>query len=252
MLFLIRISTVVTLFAATFLPAQTPRTPVLVELFTSEGCSSCPPADRLLASLSSMQPIAGADIIVLEEHVDYWDGIGWKDRFSSSTFTYRQNLYAPALRFDSPYTPQMVIDGRYQFVGSDAARATATIAKSAAEQKSELSVSSPTINGRQITASASLSGGQELPNGDLYAVLVQPSASTLVRSGENGGRKLEHVSIARAFRKIGKSQDLARSPITFTLTAPPDTDPTTLRLVVFAQHSSQGPVIAIAQSAKTP
>ncbi|HEY8997762.1 MAG TPA: DUF1223 domain-containing protein [Edaphobacter sp.] len=244
----LRISSVLTLFVATLLPAQTSRTPVLVELFTSEGCSSCPPADRLLAALNAAQPIAGADIIALEEHVDYWDGIGWKDRFSSSTFTDRQNLYAPKLGFDSPYTPQMVIDGRYQFVGNDAARATANIAKSATAPKSTLALSPSTISGRKVNASVSLTGGQPLPNGDLYAVLVQPSATTQVRGGENGGRKLEHVSIARAFSRIGRSQDLAKSPIPFSLTAPPDTDPSSLRLVVFAQLPSQGGIFAIAQS----
>lgn len=247
MLLVLRISSVLTLLAATLLPAQTSRTPVLVELFTSEGCSSCPPADRLLASLSAAQPIAGADIIALEEHVDYWDGIGWKDRFSSSTFTDRQNLYAPKLGFDSPYTPQMVIDGRYQFVGNDAARATATIAKSVASPKSVLTLSPSTISGRKVNASVAL-GGQPLPNGDLYAVLVQPSATTQVRGGENGGRKLEHVSIARAFSRIARTQDLTKSPVSFSLTAPPDADPSSLRLVVFAQLPSQGSIVAIAQS----
>jgi len=250
MLSALRSIAIATLFFSTLLHAQAPRTPVLVELFTSEGCSSCPPADRLLATLSTNQPIAAADIIVLEEHVDYWDGIGWKDRFSSSTFTDRQNLYAPRLGFDSPYTPQMVIDGRYQFVGNDASRATAAIAKSTTKHKASLNLSSANIQGRQITASVSSSS--TLPNGDLYAALVQPSATTQVRGGENGGHKLEHVSIARSFRRIGRTQDLARSALTFTLTAPSDIAPANLRLVVFAQQPSQGQVFAVVQSNPTP
>lgn len=244
----LRISSVLALFFATLVPAQTSRAPVLVELFTSEGCSSCPPSDRLLALLSTAQPVAGAEIIALEEHVDYWDGIGWKDRFSSSLFTDRQNLYAPRLGFDSSYTPQMVIDGRYQFVGNDAARATANIAKSAVAPKDTLTLSPPAISGRKIAASVALPDGHPLPNGDLYAVLVQPSATTQVRGGENGGRRLEHVSIARVFSKIGRTQDLTKAPVSFSLAAPPDADPASLRLVVFAQLPSQGGIVAIAQS----
>src|SRR5271163_1761135 len=107
--------------------ATSNRTPVLVELFTSEGCSSCPPADALLAKLSRDQPLEGADIIVLEEHVAYWDGQGWHDRFSSHEYTDRQSEYCTRLGANDAYTPQMIVDGTAQFVGNDAQHALKAI-----------------------------------------------------------------------------------------------------------------------------
>jgi hypothetical protein len=96
-----------------------PPVPVVVELFTSEGCASCPPADSVLEKLIASQPVAGARIIGLGEHVDYWDRLGWKDRFSSAAVTSRQRQYQARFRTESIYTPQMIVDGRAEFVGGD-------------------------------------------------------------------------------------------------------------------------------------
>ncbi|HTH52897.1 MAG TPA: DUF1223 domain-containing protein [Edaphobacter sp.] len=251
------------LLSVTFLFALTPpapsqtssssRTPVLVELFTSEGCSSCPPADKLLATLQTSQPVPGANIIVVEEHVDYWDHLGWHDRFSSAKFTERQNLYAPHLHFDDPYTPQMVVDGQSQFLGSDPFKAISSITQAAGSPKITLTLAKPSIEGLHLSSSVSTpAGGATLPKGDLYAILIEPSASTEVQKGENGGRHLNHVSIARSFQHIGNLQDLSRGPIFFKLNAPTDTDPAHLRLIVFAQSPNQGAVQGVTETMTMP
>jgi len=235
--------------------APSPRTPVLVELFTSEGCSSCPPADRLLATLQRRQPLANTRIVALEEHVDYWDRLGWKDRFSSAQLTERQNLYAPRLRFDDPYTPQMVVDGQTQFIGSDSAKAVAAIAKASQAPKVRLELARPVIDGRRITSSISVTTrNADLSHGDLYAILVTPSASTEVKSGENGGSHLDHVNVVRSFQRIGRLQDLSRGPLSFSATAPTGEDPGRMRLIVFAQLPDQGAVqgVAEAETSQTP
>jgi hypothetical protein len=128
------------------------RVPVLLELFTSEGCSSCPPADRLLEILDQKQPVAGADLIVLSEHVDYWDGDGWKDPFSSSQYTARQQEYTNRYNFDGVYTPQLVVDGRFGFVGSDGREASSAIQQAVRERKIPIEISNVARDGNQVTA----------------------------------------------------------------------------------------------------
>jgi len=112
--------------------AQEKRTPVIVELFTSEGCSSCPPADALLSRLERSQPIAGAQIIALEEHVDYWNNLGWVDPFSAPQYRVRQNDYAQRFFIESVFTPQMVVNGQAQFTGNDGNRALQEIGRAPA------------------------------------------------------------------------------------------------------------------------
>jgi hypothetical protein len=226
--------------------AQSSRTPVLVELFTSEGCSSCPPADKLLAVLDSKQPVSNAQIIVLEEHVDYWDREGWHDRFSSSLYTSRQSLYAPRLKFDDPYTPQMVVDGSFQFVGNDPSKAIAAITRAAGSPKIPLDLSAPVLDGKYLAGSVSTASRSQLPRGDLYGALVELTASTEVKSGENGGKHLDHVSVARSFQRIGKLQDLGNGPVAFKINVPAGIPAQHLRLVVFAQLPDQGAVRGIA------
>lgn len=223
---------------------QKPRTPVLVELFTSEGCSSCPPADTLLARLLHEQPFDGAQIIALGEHVDYWDGLGWHDRFSSAQFTARQTQYSARFHLDSIYTPQMVVDGAAQFVGNDQGQARRSIAEASRAVKLPLVISAVEIEGRKFSASVSAaSAGAE---GEVFAALVDPMDTTDVRNGENGGRRLNHVSVVRTLVRIGSTRDVAGKTLSFSITAPAASTPETMQLVVFAQSAELGRVIGIA------
>ncbi|MGO9255249.1 MAG: DUF1223 domain-containing protein [Bryobacteraceae bacterium] len=180
----------ISLAAAASAVAQTPApAPVLVELFTSEGCSDCPPADRLLEHLDSQA-------IVLSEHVDYWDRLGWKDRFSSPLFSRRQESYSPLLNPKGPYTPEMVVDGEAEFVGSDAKRAADAIAKAARRPKAEVKLSR-TQAGLQVEIASPPASG------DVWLALADDRDASEVAAGENRGRRLEHIAVVRSLRKIG-------------------------------------------------
>ena len=232
---------------------QATRAPVLVELFTSEGCSSCPPADALLAKLDRDQPVNGAEIIVLGEHVDYWDNGGWHDRFSSHQYTDRQSQYSARLKFDDVYTPQMIVDGTDQFVGNDASHALRSIQRAAQSFKVNLTLSQPVVDGRKVSASVSApSLATSKPHADLYAALVDRTDTTDVRGGENGGHKLQHVGVVRSLQKVGSLKDLDSGPVAFSLNAPPDAKPAEMRVVVFAQSNGLGAVVGAVSASVTP
>jgi hypothetical protein len=235
---------------ATTAGAQTaaPRTPVLVELFTSEGCSSCPPADALLGHLLRDQPVPAADIIVLSEHVDYWDSLGWRDRFSSHLLTERQNAYATRFAIDGPYTPQIVVDGTDQFAGSDSSRAQRSIAQAAHKNKLTITLSPIDVHSGSATGRVSVApNSSTLSKADLYVALVEVTTSTRVQRGENGGRTLQHVSVVRAIQRIGSLDALSRDPLPFSLTIPPDTT-ANLQVIAFAQQQGEGVILSVAET----
>src|SRR5438128_737063 len=169
------------------------RVPVLVELFTSEGCSSCPPADELLARLEQTQPVPGAEVIALSEHVDYWNHLGWADPYSSAAFSARQNDYARALETDGNYTPQMIVDGRAQFVGSNANRAREAIAAAARDPKAVLTLG--VVSQKLAADSTTLEVRVEnLPAGsvdhscDVLLAVTESGLRSSVSRGEIAGR----------------------------------------------------------------
>lgn len=180
-------------------PPSAGRTPVLVELFTSEGCSSCPPADRLLIELKQKQPVPNAQVIALGQHVDYWNYIGWTDRFSSSQFTARQQQYADRLN-DGPYTPQMVIDGATSIVGNDANGVSRAITRAAAAAKPvqvELSQAGDQV---QIKLHGLANSSPEV-----FFALVEDDLESKVKAGENEGNTLHHVAVARELESLGRA-----------------------------------------------
>lgn len=221
------------------------RTPVLVELFTAEGCSSCPPADDLLAKLESRQPVAGVDIIVLGEHVDYWDKLGWRDRFSSPQYTERQHDYGLRFKLDDIYTPQMVVDGTQQFVGNDAPHALRAIAHAGQTPKIALVLAKPLVEGHKVKIIVSTPASGPSSKADIYAAVVDVSDTTSVGGGENRGRELHHVAVVRSLQRIGRLENLNSKPIEATLTAPSDANPKNMSVVVFAQSAGPGQVIGV-------
>ena len=199
--------TLLALVVVSFLPPYEAfgqsSTPILVELFTSEGCSSCPPADAFLRVLDQTQPIAGARLIVLEEHVDYWDDQGWKDPFSLHACTLRQREYEERLHVArGPYTPQMVVDGSYELVGSDRGGAREVFAKARATPKITVEISSFKIS--QGEALAHVATSLVPSKAEIIAAIALDQAESEVRRGENQGRHLEHVAVLHDLVKIGQ------------------------------------------------
>src|SRR6266851_6931857 len=184
--------------------ADTPRSPVLVELFTSEGCSSCPPADALLERLDRSQPVSGADLIVLSEHVDYWNDIGWKDPFSSHEYSERQSAYAAQFGLGSIYTPQIVVDGHFELVGSDERRATQAIERATKVRKIPVSIS---LTDERMTTvhieTGPLPPAIPAESASVFLAIADNSDESQVSRGENAGRTLKHVAVLRDLVPVG-------------------------------------------------
>jgi hypothetical protein len=235
---------------------STPRTPVLIELFTSEGCSSCPPADALLEKLDRSQPVPAAEMIVLSEHVDYWNDIGWKDPYSSRQFSIRQGDYAHRFQLEGPYTPQMVVDGDAQIVGSDERQALHVTALHANESAAKLAkvpvaLSAPHLQGADTLVVHVDVGSPRPPaklkSAQVWIALADDSDQSSVKRGENAGRILRHVAVVRTLTQVGTveannafSKDVAVSTANTTLQ--------NLRVVAFVQEGVAGRVLGVAST----
>jgi hypothetical protein len=220
---------------------------VLVELFTSEGCSTCPPADKLLADLERNQPVNGVHVIILGEHVDYWNHLGWKDPFSSAQFSQRQTDYARALGIEDVYTPQMIVDGRAQFVGSSLPKALEAIAKAATVPKASLAMAIKTVAPNSINVTIQVKNVPDVSRGDKAEVVlavVENGLMSKVTRGENSGRALTHSAVTRKLIKVGPIEqgDVNR---TVTLRLDPEWKPKNLKVVAFVQQRARRGVLGV-------
>jgi len=223
-------------------PAQT----VVVELFTSEGCSSCPPADQVLSRLESpRQPAVirgkqqlplppGVEVIALGEHVDYWDQLGWKDKFSSPLFSARQQDYGKAFHLESVYTPEIVVNGQKEVLGSDSRALEEAIGEASRKPRAQVTIAMTSPQTVSFSVSRLPSGSHEA---DILLGVTEGGLVTSVFGGENNGRQLRHAAVVRSLSNVGRLE--ANRPGEYTAEAQlnlrQDWNRANLRLVLFVQ-----------------
>lgn len=218
------------------------KTPVLVELFTSEGCSSCPPADRVLSQLEKEQTNPDVEIITLALHVDYWNYLGWKDEFSAAGYSERQRGYAEKFKLDSIYTPQMVVDGQTQFVGSNLGTAQRAIGEAAKTSKTNIEFSTEKEGELKVKIS-------DLPAGEnsyVWLAIAEDNLKTSVKRGENSGKTLDHVSVVREMKLLGNLASTDKNfetEVAFKL--PTDWKKENVKFVTFVQGEKTKRVFAV-------
>jgi hypothetical protein len=223
-----------------------PSSVAIVELFTSEGCSSCPPADTLLGRINLKRTEAGQLIVGISEHVTYWNDYGWKDPYSLPLFTDRQGVYASRLSPEGSYTPQMVLNGRDQFVGSDGSALQRALRNDARREHFGLRIvsSAPTTEGLDVKFA--FSGHPSKPL-DIVAVLADDTDRSNVLRGENGGRQLQHVSVARSMMQVATVRNGGEQSVhvSFPNGFSPSSG-TGHHLILLAQEQRQGEILGAA------
>jgi hypothetical protein len=222
-----------------------PRT-VLVELFTSEGCSSCPPADVLLSQINQKRLDANTLIVGISEHVTYWNHDGWSDPFSDDVFTDRQNTYGGRFHLDSVYTPQMVVNGERQAVGSDRNAVLQAIRSISPQTGLKLDIVSAGADGRQLKVTYTVRGQAPGQTADIFAVVTDDLATSKVLRGENSGRTLSHVSVAQSITRVGALEDATDKTVILPLHGPGrSTIGQGRHLILFAQEPRSGKVLVV-------
>lgn len=222
------------------------QVPVLVELFTSEGCSTCPPADHFLELLDG-QPEAGMQIIVLSEHVDYWDHLGWRDPYSSPDFTQRQSSYAQHFRLNDVYTPQMVVDGTRQMSGVSFKEAESALNEARKTVKTELRITDVAVDGAKLRVhvESPVTLPERMRNAELYVVVALNHAESSVARGENAKKHLTHTAVVRKMVRVDKVK--AGERMVRDVECKIDANETAnLRVIAFLQDPDSGRVVGSA------
>ena len=215
--------------------SSSPSSVVILELFTSEGCSSCPPADRLLRQVHLKETGAGQLIVGISEHVTYWNNLGWKDPYSSYSFSDRQSAYRHHFGLATVYTPQMVVDGEAQFTGSNPHSAEESITRASAERKIPVQISSLVVQGGTLQAHVEVGRG----SGAIYVAVALNRVQSQVRHGENDGRRLSHVAVVQNLTKLG-SLDQGKGFAKDIKLKVSQVNPANLRIIAFVQETGQG------------
>ncbi|MEO6802953.1 MAG: DUF1223 domain-containing protein [Granulicella sp.] len=219
---------------------------VLVELFTSEGCSSCPPADALLRQINGQQMRPGKLIVGISEHVTYWNSLGWKDPFSATAYTERQEAYAQRFGTSGPYTPQMVINGQEQFVGSDKTALLRALAKQSQPSPLSLRIESMAIQGDHLALNFTWHGTSVPGSTQIFAVIADDTDQSSVLRGENSGRTLVHASVARSISHISTLRGPGKNSVSIVL--PPVTRGglrQAQHVILFAQKEGLGQIMGV-------
>ncbi|MGC2161466.1 MAG: DUF1223 domain-containing protein [Silvibacterium sp.] len=223
--------------------------PVLLELFTSEGCSSCPPTDEWLQRVDASQPIPGVQVIVLSEHVDYWDHDGWKDPYSSELLTARQREYVDGLHLRDVYTPQLILDGSSELLLNDVQKTTKALEDAAATPGVSVRIDSVKVaagNPHVLEGRIEVDPRSQGHGGDVYVATAIDHVTTKVLSGENGGHELTNVAVVEDLVKIGKLEKGKSFAQDFQVKLKPGSDPANLRVVAFVQEPHLGTVLGAA------
>ncbi len=218
---------------------KTKNSIAVLELFTSQGCSSCPPADRLLGKYAAMN-----NLIALSFHVDYWNRLGWKDPFSNAAFSQRQNKYAGVLKSSSVYTPQLIINGEKEIVGSDESNITAAIKRFENQESNVvLNIKKVVTDDNKVTVDFAIQGA--VNNSLLNIALVQNKITTEIKAGENTGVKLTNYNVVRNFKTISL---VAEGTHSISVDLLPGIDKKDLSVVLYVQDAATYKISNAAES----
>lgn len=228
-------------------PPSVARRPVVLELFTSEGCSSCPPADELLKKLDESGHVGDVEILAIEEHVDYWDQQGWRDPFSSHDWTERQEQYSHELH-DGVFTPQLVVNGALELVGGSGQKAFETIVQAAKMPAAKLSVSIDEVSPKSVRCVVAIENAPpEARSADIWLAVTERGLSSNVLRGENQGRNLVHAAVLRSLTRVRMPQP-GSSQATASVSLDKAWKPENLRVVAFMQDRKSLHILGAAAS----